>query len=187
MQKSSSGFTIVELLVTIVVITILVGLGAGVFRGVQDRAKDAKTLSAAEQWIKTLDNYKVRNGAYPATNACLGTGYYNGPNETGGIGECFVSSSIPIQVSSDPAFNNEMKKIISSLPTPAMVSSISDSTNWTRGLAYRTHAGTAYLEVSFTKSPVTCYPTIGGKQMTGTTISTPNGLRCSYILGSTGY
>lgn len=79
MRKSTSGFTIVELLIVIVVIGILAAITIVAFNGVQQRANNTKRISAAKDWQKLIQAYTAQNGAYPAStisnHVCLGTGY----------------------------------------------------------------------------------------------------------------
>lgn len=75
MKKSTSGFTIVELLIVIVVIAILATISIVAYNGMQQRARNAQTVSAVTTYIKALQMYKVDNGQYPPVNSCLGVGY----------------------------------------------------------------------------------------------------------------
>ena len=67
MKKSTSGFTIIELLVVIVVIGILASITAVTFRGVQQRARDAQRRSDLTIIAKALEYYKIDNGSYPGS------------------------------------------------------------------------------------------------------------------------
>ena len=65
MKKSTSGFTIVELLIVIVVIAILAAITVVAYTGIQQRAQNSTTISATQQAIKLLELYRAENGAYP--------------------------------------------------------------------------------------------------------------------------
>ena len=70
MQKTR-GFTIVELLIVIVTISILAGIVIVSYNGVQTRAKLAKIQSDLKNVQKMVETYKTFNGTYPITNASL--------------------------------------------------------------------------------------------------------------------
>jgi len=64
-QKTSKGFTIVELLIVIVVIGILAALVLNSFRGVQERARDTKRRTDVNAQAGQLEVYYTDNGGYP--------------------------------------------------------------------------------------------------------------------------
>lgn len=75
-QKQPTGFTIVELLIVIVVIGILAAITVVAFNGIQERARNTKTISAVKDYIKIYSSYAVDYDVYPGSgNYCLGTGY----------------------------------------------------------------------------------------------------------------
>lgn len=84
--NSVYGFTIVELLIVVVVIAILAAISSAAYGGMQQRARNTVTITAAEQSIKLLQLYKTTNGEYPSPFwlACIGEYdddvcmYYNG-------------------------------------------------------------------------------------------------------------
>ena len=76
MIVKKAGFTIVELLIVIVVIAIVSAITLVSFTGVQQRARNAQTISGAKEYIKAISMYAVDNESYPSfTLACIGTGY----------------------------------------------------------------------------------------------------------------
>ncbi len=79
-HKQHSGFTIVELLIVIVVIGILAAITVVAFNGVQERARNAKTISAVKDYMKIYSSYAVDYDVYPVSgsNYCLGVGYPGG-------------------------------------------------------------------------------------------------------------
>ena len=78
-QKQQAGFTIVELLIVVVVIAILASITIVSFNGIQQRARNAQTISAVAGYIKIYSSYAVENDVYPFSgNYCLGTGYEGG-------------------------------------------------------------------------------------------------------------
>lgn len=85
MRKTTSGFTIVELLIVIVVIAILAAISIVAYNGIQQRARNSQTLSGVQAYQKILMSYAAVNGSFPALNGCLGANYpsdqcWVGPN-----------------------------------------------------------------------------------------------------------
>ena len=81
MKRTTSGFTIVELLIVIVVIAILAAISIVAYNGIQARARDNIRYQDVKSITKALELYKIDNGNYPPTNAsptgngCTGNGY----------------------------------------------------------------------------------------------------------------
>lgn len=73
---SRTGFTIVELLIVIVVIGILAAITIVAFTGIQQRARNTQTISAANAYLKAFAQYKTLNSVYPPSGGlnynCLG-------------------------------------------------------------------------------------------------------------------
>lgn len=67
-----SGFTIVELLIVIVVIGILAAITIVAFNGIQERARQAQVVAAANQAGKKVKIHQTENGSYPASLAAIG-------------------------------------------------------------------------------------------------------------------
>lgn len=65
MRKSTSGFTIVELLIVIVVIAILAAISVVAYNGIQERSRTASRISAIRSIQKGLESYKAIHGNYP--------------------------------------------------------------------------------------------------------------------------
>ena len=65
MRKSSSGFTIVELLIVIVVIAILAAITIVAYNGIQSRARDAQRAQDGKTIAKALELYHIDKRAYP--------------------------------------------------------------------------------------------------------------------------
>jgi type IV pilus assembly protein PilA len=64
-KVSTSGFTIVELLIVIVVIGILAGITIIAYNGIQNRAKTASSLSTVDAVSKKAAVWNTLLGAYP--------------------------------------------------------------------------------------------------------------------------
>lgn len=65
--KSQKGFTLVELLVVIVIISILATLLMANFVGVRQRGRDTTRKSDLRQIQSALEIYRADNGNYPLT------------------------------------------------------------------------------------------------------------------------
>ncbi len=72
MHKTTSGFTLVELLIVIVVIAILATISIVAYNGIQSRANTASADSSLAQAAKKLALYQVENGAYPTDLTSIG-------------------------------------------------------------------------------------------------------------------
>ena len=75
LRRSTSGFTIVELLVVIVVIAILVALTLPNLFGLQRRARDDDRKNDLKNVQSALETYYSDSQAYPATSAALTPDY----------------------------------------------------------------------------------------------------------------
>lgn len=106
----SSGFTIVELLIVIIVIAILATLVITAYNGVQTKAKNARTVAATQAWAKAIELYYEDTGNWPV-NTCLGdTDTYDGD------GACYPTPGWTVK----PSVINLLKPYVGSgtLPTP---------------------------------------------------------------------
>lgn len=161
-QKSTSGFTIVELVIVIVVIGILASITIVAYNGVQGRAKNVQFLSAFDTYEKSLRQYKTFEGHYPYTTATPNTsamavclGEY--PKSTNGIspnrcakidwgGE--TTQNYPVMES----VNDNILTVINSLPTvPDTTTTISaDGISMTiRGIIYFPKKGAQEATLSY--------------------------------------
>ena len=124
------GFTIVELLIVIVVIVILAAISIVAYNGIQERARNTKTVSAAKDAIKLLQVYKVINDNYPTSGiyyACIGE-YANDV--------CQYASPGNIEVAEQAAFKTAIATV-GTMPQPDDQMAPSGGT--------RTAAGAMYL------------------------------------------
>lgn len=81
MQKSTSGFTVVELVVVIVVIGIIAAIAIVSYTGVQKASLNQQRGAELLGWRATFEKYKAANGGYPSMangGYCLGTDFPDG-------------------------------------------------------------------------------------------------------------
>lgn len=98
MRKNMSGFTIVELLVVIVTISILSTITVVAYSNIQNRAKNTLTTTAVSRYLTALKLYASKNGVINnmmSQTICLGedSDYpAKAPNE---LGQCGVITGAP--------------------------------------------------------------------------------------------
>ena len=73
MFKNERGFTITELLVAMVIISILATLVIVNFNGIQGRARDSERKSDIETISSFLENEFQKNGRYPSVATMIGS------------------------------------------------------------------------------------------------------------------
>ena len=77
--QRTSGFTIVELLIVIVVIAILAAITIVAYNGMQKRAANSAIVSDFTAWKRAFSLYKAQYGNYPSMSPgghyCLGTNF----------------------------------------------------------------------------------------------------------------
>ena len=102
MKKSTSGFTIVELLIVIVVIAILAAITIVAYNGIQERARFTAMRSDIVALNKAIQLYYADNGSYPVTpttgTGCSGS--WCGFDQV--TGENFIPGLIPKYINSTP-------------------------------------------------------------------------------------
>ena len=89
MNKTTSGFTIVELLIVIVVIAILASISVAAFNGVQTRAKNTARFHEINAWKKQFELYSAQEGSLSDTWRMVSTVLVLGfPIGGGGVARC---------------------------------------------------------------------------------------------------
>ncbi len=119
MKKTTSGFTIVELLIVIVVIAILASISIVAYTGIQQRARDNARTKTVAELQKALELYRVDHDRYPphigsSTNVpsgftgVFGTSYSHSVDTAGNwlrhLVEADVISSAPIDPINDNSY-----------------------------------------------------------------------------------
>lgn len=107
------GFTIVELLIVVVVISILAILVTLTYTQIRERAYNAQIISGVEQYQRAIIAYRALHDRYPPTSdeladeelamTCLGVGYEDAT--------CGIVTGKTIY--EDTVFNTEMSSVIS--------------------------------------------------------------------------
>jgi len=82
-DKKSSGFTIVELLIVIVVIAILASISIVAYNGIQGRANDSRRLQDLSSMQKVLSIYNIEKGFFPPSVASPNESSYESSTTTG--------------------------------------------------------------------------------------------------------
>jgi prepilin-type N-terminal cleavage/methylation domain-containing protein len=120
-NRKQSGFTIVELLIVIIVIGILAAIIVVVYNGSQQRARNAQTISAANNYFKFFNIYNSNsNGSYPPVsdvnnNYCLNVS----------PAECTTSQYWGRDVAT---LETALKTVSPTLPVPALNSAANKTT-----------------------------------------------------------
>ncbi|MCA9339410.1 MAG: prepilin-type N-terminal cleavage/methylation domain-containing protein [Candidatus Saccharibacteria bacterium] len=186
MRKNTSGFTIVELLIAVIVIAILASITLVAYTGIQQRARTAQTITTAEQWIKGLMIYKARNGSLPSMSSCLGAGYKYDYNEQGAstVAQCKQTSS-SVGVVTNPAFTAAMQPYMAGSPAPAMVTAANSTTSWYRGITYNINGTTAQIALALDRGQ-TCPAKISeyNRSYGAPTSGLNTNMVCIYEIGS---
>ncbi|MEA2056586.1 MAG: type II secretion system protein [Patescibacteria group bacterium] len=68
-KGGQAGFTLIEILLVMIIISVLVGLGLGSFRGSQIKSRDAKRVADLDQLARALEVYYSDKGHYPVSTA----------------------------------------------------------------------------------------------------------------------
>lgn len=71
------GFTLLELLIVVGILSLLVTLSSTIFNYAQKKSRDSKRIADLEQIRVALESYRTDNaGTYPANTTLLQTGGY---------------------------------------------------------------------------------------------------------------
>lgn len=143
MRKSTSGFTIVELLIVIVIIGILAAITVVAYNGIQNRGYDTSVQSDLRNIAKKLELSRIDSttDSYPTTNATLNTAvgikvnknaYVTTPSATYNLLMCFPTTLNPTEYAL-LAQSKSGKKLF--IRTGGVVTEYTGGTSWSGGVA----------------------------------------------------
>ena len=144
-MKTQKGFTIVELLIAIVVISILASVTVVAFNGVRQRAEDTRLVAAITSYKKALALYKGDNSAYPViTTECLGVEGDLPATARFNTNECSFNQYDSIR---DNTLNAALAKYMRNPPNANFLDELgTDDGNNVRGIFYQGDATYYYYE-----------------------------------------
>lgn len=115
-SRFSSGFTIVELLIVVVIIAILAAITIVAYNSIQQRATNTVTANSVAAYARALSIYAVQNSAYPVAWSCLGPAGTICVNTTQAAYTCFGMSQGIVKVT----FSDAVKTVASSITAPSV-------------------------------------------------------------------
>ena len=182
-KQKSTGFTIVELLIVIVVIAILASISIVAYNGIQARAENSKTIAAAGAYFKAIKMYEVDKGEVPhnRVSSCLGESYvWDFAGNESGDNQCRSASISYYRIRG--TINTDLKKYITPLPEPSM-KVVGDTSHWLRGITYLVGSVGKPMVINFGLKDVTDCPAVAGQPASSKT-NYSGGIACSYIIGT---
>ncbi len=95
--RRTSGFTLIEMLVTITIVVILAGLSLGGFKFVSSKQANEQARIQIKLLERGLEEYKLDNGTFPAsgTNELFKALYFDGASTTP-PGKIYISDLDPV-------------------------------------------------------------------------------------------
>lgn len=119
------GFTIVELLIVIVVISILAAITVVAYTGVQERSRDSNRKTDLAQIATALRLYHIDNGPMSTGSGCgyagNGAGWYHSDYDGAGpllsISQCLINSGHLTKSITDPQAQKGCTAVPNTTPT----------------------------------------------------------------------
>ena len=138
-RGQSSGFTIVELLIVIVVIAILAAISIVAYNGIQQRARNSQVVTGVNAYYKALLQYQTVKGNFPVLTGCLGANY---PNDA-----CWQNNGVT-DIGVNAALDTELSEFVPNKPT--LATSVLDmyAPYKRAGLVYR-YVNASFIEVRY--------------------------------------
>lgn len=97
-SRSTRGFSLVELLITVSIIAILVAIGIASYATINRQSRDTRRKSDLEQIRSALEMYRADNGHYPTAS---GATWVIASEPTLGLTTALVPTYLPI-IPTDP-------------------------------------------------------------------------------------
>lgn len=105
--QKQKGFTLVELIIVIAVVSILAAITIVGYSGVQQKARDAARTESIMQIQKALDFYNAKYGRFPQATANPGLGGWEMSTDAeGSFMEYLVDAGLMTRVPLDPKNNS---------------------------------------------------------------------------------
>lgn len=162
-MRNTSGFTIVELLVVIVVIGVLASVTVVAFNGIQDRSRNAKMQTAMDTLEKALRLHATEFGSYPRPTDVPGVGAATGiinayacvqPTSGGWpVQEGLSATQCVVVGGSQPTRYGYSTLLQQALL--AKISKIPDTSDMTQNIGYGSARGILY---NYVEDPSATYP-----------------------------
>lgn len=100
-RKTYSGFSLVELLITVSIIAILISIGIASYATINKQSRDTKRKGDIEQVRAALEMYRANTGTYPAAGGGSWVVASSATDATAGLTPYLVSTYIPA-IPTDP-------------------------------------------------------------------------------------
>lgn len=76
-SKQNSGFTLMELLISVSIIAVLISIGIASYTTINKQSRDTRRKSDLEQVRSALEMYRADNGYYPSAGSGAWTAFSN--------------------------------------------------------------------------------------------------------------
>lgn len=95
-DKNRSGFSLVELLITVSIIAILIAIGVASYATINRQSRDTKRKSDIEQIRSALEMYRADVGSYPTAGAGSWVVTSSSTDPTAGLTPALVSTYLAV-------------------------------------------------------------------------------------------
>lgn len=120
-NTTSTGFTIVELLIVVVVIAILAAISVVAYTGIQTRAENTKTIQGVSAYARIFSIYGADKGSYPIATSYTCIGGSNSSGLCARIANNAPACSIIVGQAGSPTLNSsfhaQLSEYVTDVPT----------------------------------------------------------------------